>query len=150
MKIRKAKKEDISNLRKLILCCINKYFKKYPKKKIIAMKEYSSEKRLKQYLKKWEVFVLVDHDKIKGTISLENNKIIFSLYAINQKTKDELISFVEKRSIKKKSKKLIAIVMPENEKDFLLKNFNLVERIILAFGEIKFNELKMEKKFKLK
>ncbi len=146
MKIRKARKKDITNLRKLILSCIKKEFSNYSKEKIGAMKDYSSEERLKKYLGDWEVFVFVDKNKIKGTISLQDKKVVFSLYAIGTIIKKKLINFVKKECLKNKSKKITAIVMPENKKDFLLEGFKVIKKIVLPFEKIKFNEFKMEKR----
>ncbi len=145
MKIRKARKDDLKELRRLILLCINKDFGNYPDKKIKAMKEYSSRARLENYLRKWGVFVLVEKEKTVGTISLEGNKVAFSLFGINNSIKKELIDFAETRCAKNKTKKMIAIVMPENRKDFLSCGFKISKRIVLSFGDVKFNELEMEK-----
>ncbi len=147
MKILKAKEEDMIDLRKLILYCIKKNFNNYPNEKINAMKEYSSKYRLKEYLNTtgWEIFVCVENDKLLGTISVQDNKVIFSLYAVNEDIRKELIDFVGKICRKRGSKKLIAIVMPENKKDFESQGFRVVEKLILPFKDIKFDEYKMEK-----
>jgi hypothetical protein len=148
MKLRKATKKDIINLRKLILFCIKKQFNNYSKEKVNAMENYSSEERLKKYLKDWEVFVFIDRGKILGTISLEEKKVVFSLYAINSLIRRKLITFIEKDCLKNKSKKITAIVMPENKKDFQSKGFKVIEKIVLPFKSVKFKEFKMEKKLK--
>lgn len=148
MEIRKAMISDIPFLGKLILSCIANDYKKYSKRKLDAMRKYSSEDNLEKYLKTrgWVTFVCIEKNEMRGVISMQDNSVIFSLYAKNNKIKRSLIKFVEKRALRHRAKKVISISMPETKEDYLKRNFDVSEKIVLAFGDVKFNEFKLEKR----
>ena len=82
MKIRKATKRDVNKISRLILNTLNKInSKEYKEKQLKIEKESHKVKELKKEIKEKIFFVLIDDEKIIGTIQLDlKEKAIDRLY----------------------------------------------------------------------
>jgi len=113
MKIRKAKKEDLSEISKLILNTLNKInAKEYEKKQFEIERKNHYVKELKKELEEKIFFVLIDKEKIIGVIQLDlKEKSIDRLFLnpkyIGRGLGKKLMIYAENYAKKKGIKKII-------------------------------------------
>jgi putative acetyltransferase len=112
MKIRKATKKDarkICNIKKETFRRINS--KDYPKKVVEEYIKKQFPNKIVRNMKKGDYFVLVDKDKLLGSVQLYDKNVIGSLYIkyseVGKGYGTKLMNFIENYAKKKGIKKLV-------------------------------------------
>tara|TARA_Y100000310_G_scaffold322941_1_gene382683 strand:- start:3666 stop:4130 length:465 start_codon:yes stop_codon:yes gene_type:complete len=154
MKIRKAKISEAKEISKLMLNNLNLLSsKKYSEEQISAMKKYVGERNIKDYIKKFEVFVVLEKNKVIGTVSLEDN-LIFSIYVkdstnfVKMKVGNEMLKFMEDYLKELGRKEVFLISMPTTKNFFEKRGYRLSEKLLLKFDGVDFPEFKLKKVLK--
>jgi N-acetylglutamate synthase-like GNAT family acetyltransferase len=150
MRIRKAKISDAKDISELMIKDIKLIkSKKYSKKQIIVMIDYANEENIKNYIKKWDVFIAIKNKKISGTITLDSDLLV-SPYVFNSNNfvrdpiMQNMLIFAEKRLKKLKNKKIRLISLPTTKEYFQKKGYVVINQLILG-KNIKFKEYLLEK-----
>lgn len=113
MKIRKAKKEDVPSISKLILNTLDKVNSKdYKKRQLEVERRCHTIKELNKEIKEKTFFVLIDKERIIGVIQLDlKGKAIDRLFLnpkyIGKGLGKKLIIYAENYAKKKGTKKII-------------------------------------------
>lgn len=152
LEFRKAKFSDAKKLSKLRRGTFGMVKgEEYSKELVSLLKKRNSSKEIKRKMKDYEMFCLLEKNKIIGTISLDNHEIKGVYVRRNYTRKGigtKLINFIEDYALKK-SRKKVHLNSAEKARGFYKKlGYKLIKRIEKPWQGVKTINFLMEKKLK--
>lgn len=153
MKIRRAKKEDISKISKLILNTLDKVnAKDYKKRQLEFEKKCHTIQELKKEFEKKIFFILLIDNKLVGVVNLdlangELNRLFLNTKLIGKGFGKKLLIYVEDYAKKKGIKKII-LYPTDYALDFYKKAKYKIKRKFIGTKNGGYPVIEMEKKLK--
>lgn len=147
--IRKATAKDARKISYLIQKNTISNPNNYTQAQIQAWVQYNTPSKIKEQLKKREIYCAFEHQKLIGTIGLQVNEIVgfYISYSLRKKgIGKQLFNFIETLIVQKGFKEILLTATPSAVNFYKNNGFKIVKTITVTIGKINYEEYTMIKK----